>query len=163
LQNCPVTRARKLKSKISTLTQFQTYDFDHLIVATGFFGKPKIPRVFDGLDIPVWHSSKVRDVKDLLTDGGINAPAPGKSIVVVGGQMSGVETAGSLAFQISSAVNTPGKPAFPEPEKYVVCNVVQKPVWVMPLFFPKDPDVEVSEGGVVVKVVVLLRGSEKFS
>jgi len=66
--------------------------------------------------------------------------------------MSGVETAGSLAFQISSAVNTPGTPPFSEPEKYVVCNVVQKPVWTMPLFFPKDPDVEISDGGVTTKV-----------
>jgi Family of unknown function (DUF6314) len=66
--------------------------------------------------------------------------------------MSGIETAGSLAFQISSAVNTPGTPPFPDPEKYVVCNIVQKPVWVMPLFFPQDPDIEVSEGGVNTKV-----------
>lgn len=69
--------------------------------------------------------------------------------------MSGIETAGSLAFQISSAVNTPGTPPFPEPEKYIIHNVVQKPVWVMPLFFPKDPDVEVSEGIVVTKVFLV--------
>jgi hypothetical protein len=123
-----------------------------LIVASGFFGKPKVPKIFDGLDVPVWHSSKIRYVKDLLTDSGTKPPAPGKKIVVVGGQMSGVETAGSLAFQISSAVNTPGTPPFSEPEKYVVCNVVQKPVWTMPLFFPKDPDVEISDGGVTTKV-----------
>jgi NADH dehydrogenase FAD-containing subunit len=123
-----------------------------LIIATGFFGKPKTPKIFDGLNVPVWHSSKVRDVKDLLTEGGSKPPAPGKNIVVVGGQMSGVETAGSLAFEISSAANTPGIPAFLNPEKYVVCNVVQKPVWVMPLFFPKNPDVEVSEGGAITKV-----------
>ena len=123
-----------------------------MIIATGFFGKPKIPNIFDGLDVPVWHSSKVRDVKDLLTEAGSKPPASGKNIVVVGGQMSGVETAGSLAFEISSAANTPGIPAFLNPEKYVVCNVVQKPVWVMPLFFPKNPDVEISEGGVITKV-----------
>jgi cation diffusion facilitator CzcD-associated flavoprotein CzcO len=121
-------------------------------VATGFFGKPKVPKIFDGLQVPVWHSSKVRDVKDLLTDGGTKSPAPGKNIVVIGGQMSGVETAGSLAFQISSAVNTPGATPFPEPERYVVSNIVQKPVWVMPLFFPKEPDVEISEGGATTKV-----------
>jgi hypothetical protein len=130
-------------------------------VATGFFGKPKIPKIFDGLNIPVWHSSKVRDVKDLLTDGGTKFPASGKNIVVVGGQMSGVETAGSLAFQISSAVNSPGEAPFPEPEKYVVCNIVQKPVWVMPLFFPKDPDVEISEGGVVAKVFFVVSTLDK--
>jgi cation diffusion facilitator CzcD-associated flavoprotein CzcO len=122
-------------------------------VATGFFGKPKIPKILEyPLKIPVWHSSKVRDVKDLLTDGGTKSPVSGKNIIVVGGQMSGVETAGSLAFQISSAVNSPGEPPFPEPEKYVIYNVVQKPVWVMPLFFPKDPDVEISEGGMTTKV-----------
>jgi len=95
-------------------------------------------------------------VQDLLTDGGTKAPASGKNIVVIGGQMSGVETAGSLAFQISSAVNTPGEPPFPDPEKYVVSNIIQKPVWVMPLFFPKDPDVEVSEGGVATMVLFRL-------
>lgn len=124
-------------------------------MATGFFGKPKIPKILNELKVPVWHSSKIRDVKDLLTEGGTRPPAPGRNIVVVGGQMSGVETAGSLAFQISSAVNDPGEAPFPEPEKYVVCNVVQKPVWVMPLFFPKDPDVEVTEGGVTTKVFLV--------
>jgi hypothetical protein len=92
-------------------------------------------------------------VKDLLTDGGTKPPAAGKNIVVIGGQMSGVEIAASLAFQISSAVNTPGEPPFSEPEKYVVSNIVQRPVWVLPLFFPKDPDIEVSEGGVTAKVL----------
>jgi hypothetical protein len=76
--------------------------------------------------------------------------------------MSGVETAGSIAFQISSAVNTPGEPLFPEPEKYVVSNIVQKPVLVLPLFFPKDPEVEVSEGGVTTKVSLISSASLKI-
>jgi cation diffusion facilitator CzcD-associated flavoprotein CzcO len=146
---------KNLRLQPQDLTQVQTYDFDHLIVATGFFGKPKIPKIFNESNVPVWHSSKIRDVKDLLTEGCTRPPAPGRNIVVVGGQMSGVETAGSLAFQISSAVKNPGESPFPEPEKYVVCNVVQKPVWVMPLFFPRDPDVEVTEGGVTTKVLLV--------
>ena len=72
--------------------------------------------------------------------------------MVVGGQMSGVETAGSLALQISSAASIPGQSPFPEPEKYLVTNVVQKPVWVLPLFFPKDPDLDTNNVGVVNKV-----------
>jgi hypothetical protein len=123
-----------------------------LIIATGFFGKPKIPNIFNGLSVPVWHSSKVRDLYDLLTDNGSKPPAHGKNIVVIGGQMSGIETAGSLAFQISSAVNTPGVPPFPDAEKYVVTSVLQKPVWPLPLFLPKDPEVEPSGGEVTMKV-----------
>jgi hypothetical protein len=56
--------------------------------------------------------------------------------------MSGVEIAGSIAFQISSAINTPGETPIANPSKYVVTHVVQKPIWIMPLFFPNDPEVE---------------------
>lgn len=91
--------------------------------------------------MPVLHSSKVRDVKDLLTDSGKRS-AQGRKIVVVGGQMSGVEIAGTIAFQISSAANTPAEPAFPDPAKYVVTHLVQKPTWVMPFFFPNNPEIE---------------------
>jgi hypothetical protein len=94
------------------------------------------------LDVPIWHSSKIRDVKDLLTDGGMRAPVPGKNIVVVGGQMSGVETAASIAFQLASAVNSPGESEIEDVEKYFITHVVQKPVWVMPWFFPRDPVVD---------------------
>jgi len=139
--------------RLSSDSLIQSYQFDHLIVATGFFGKPKISKVIDDLRVPVWHSSKVRDVKDLLADGGTHPPAVGKNIVVVGGQMSGVETAASLAFKISSAANTPGESPITEADQYTVTNIVQKPVWVMPLFFPKDPFVEITENGSVSKVL----------
>jgi hypothetical protein len=95
------------------------------------------------LKVPVWHSSKIRDVKDLLTDGGKRTPPPGKNIVVVGGQMSGVETAASIASQLSSAVNSPGESEIKDVEKYFITHVVQKPVWVMPWFFPRGPVVDV--------------------
>lgn len=124
-----------------TLHNPETLEFDHLIVASGFFGKPKVPQHFEHLNVPVLHSSKVRDVKDLLTDSGKRS-AQGRKIVVVGGQMSGVEIAGTIAFQISSAANTPAEPAFPDPAKYVVTHLVQKPTWVMPFFFPNNPEIE---------------------
>jgi hypothetical protein len=88
------------------------------------------------------HSSKIRDVKDLLTDEGKKTPAPGKNIVVVGGQMSGVETAASIAFQLSSAVNSPGESEIKDVEKYFITHVVQQPVWILPWFFPQNPIVD---------------------
>jgi NADPH-dependent glutamate synthase beta subunit-like oxidoreductase len=100
----------------------------------------------------VWHSSKIRDAKDLLTDGGRRKANAGKRIVVVGGQMSGVEIAGTIAFQISSAVNNPSESAIPDAAKYVVTHVVQQPVWVMPLFFPNDPEIDGDGGHPKVKL-----------
>ncbi|KAF8854121.1 flavin-containing monooxygenase-like protein [Acephala macrosclerotiorum] len=129
----------KEEGKVEEMTEF-----DHLIVATGFFGKPKLPSMLENAKVPVWHSSKIRNVKELLTDGGKRdlKSVKGRYIVVVGGQMSGVETAAAVAFQLSSLVNSPSG-GDREWGGYRVVNVVQKPVWVMPLFFPRDPEGEV--------------------
>ncbi len=118
-------------------------EFDYLLVASGFFGKAKLPLGLERATVPVLHSSKFRDVKSLLTDGGTKPVAKGRKIVIVGGQMSGVETAAAIAMQISSATNTPGEKEIEDAGSYVVTHLVQKPVWVMPLFFPGDPVVEV--------------------
>lgn len=120
----------------------ETLTFDHLIVATGFFGRPKMPKILDNATIPVWHSSEIRDVKDLLTDGG-KKEMKGRNIVVVGGQMSGVETSAAIAGQISSAANTAGGTGIPDAGNYVVTHIMQKPAWIMPLFWPNNPEVEV--------------------
>ncbi|KAL2072666.1 hypothetical protein VTL71DRAFT_12009 [Oculimacula yallundae] len=113
--------------------------FDYVIIATGFFGKAKMPQGLEKASVPVVHSSQVRDVKSLVTGADGKALGGGRKIVVVGGQMSGVETAAAIAMQISSAANTPGDESIEDAEKYVVTHLVQKPVWVMPLIFPVDP------------------------
>jgi cation diffusion facilitator CzcD-associated flavoprotein CzcO len=119
--------------------QLETHIFDRLIVATGFFGRPRVPAILKGFPAPVVHSSQVRSVRNLLSSTSSPSPAkPGKKIVVVGGQMSGVEIAAAIAAQLSSEENSPGD-AFPQASEYVVTHVVQKPVWVMPLFLPREP------------------------
>ncbi|KAJ5032349.1 uncharacterized protein L3040_008955 [Drepanopeziza brunnea f. sp. 'multigermtubi'] len=117
--------------------------FDYLVVASGFFGKERMPSGLSGSGVPVAHSSKVRDIKTLLSDEMGKAKGCGRRIVVVGGQMSGVETATAVAMQISSAANTPGGEGIEDAGSYVVEHLVQKPVWVMPLHFPRNPFVEV--------------------
>ncbi|KAK4681249.1 hypothetical protein QC764_105780 [Podospora pseudoanserina] len=107
--------------------------FDYLLVASGYFGKPAVPGsdvIPEHPEVPVIHSSKYRNLKDLL--GGGN-PKGGK-ILVVGGQMSGVEIAGTIATHLSSATNSPGASPIANPEKYSVHHIIQKPVWVMPMF-----------------------------
>lgn len=57
--------------------------------------------------------------------------------------MSGVEIAAHVAFQLSSAENTPGKNSIENAEKYKVVHVAPKPAWILPFFFPRDPEVEI--------------------
>ncbi|KKY34057.1 putative pyridine nucleotide-disulfide [Diaporthe ampelina] len=108
-------------------------EYDYLLIASGFFGKPAMPAV-SGLreahGIPVVHSSQYRDLETLLA----NATRTGGKILIVGGQMSGVEIAGTIASHLSSAINSPGPRRLSGPEKYKIHHVVQRPTWVFPLF-----------------------------
>lgn len=109
----------------------QRNKFDHVIVASGFFGKPIIPESLQkASEIPIIHSSAYRDLKSLLGKGN----SGGGKILVVGGQMSGIEIAGTIASHLSSAVNAPGASEIEGIDKYTVHNVVQRPIWVFPLY-----------------------------
>lgn len=104
--------------------------FDYLVIASGFFGKPVIPRAsVEGASIPVLHSSQYRDLQGLL---GKSNAGSGK-ILVVGGQMSGIEIAGTIASHLSSAAHSPGPSPIPNPEKYTIHHITQRPAWVFPL------------------------------
>ncbi|KAK4129085.1 hypothetical protein N657DRAFT_652581 [Parathielavia appendiculata] len=110
--------------------------FDYLIVASGFFGRPALPSLAHGdHEIPVIHSSQYRDLERLLG----KHSGPGGKILVVGGQMSGVEIAGTIASHLSSAVHSPGPSPIPNPEKYSVHHLIQQPVWVIPLHTSPKP------------------------
>lgn len=119
-------------------------DFDHIIVGTGFFGKPRVPSIIDNLQVPTVHSSQVRHIKDLLQAGGQSYQNQGKRIVVVGGQMSGVEISAFIANQLSSETHSIENAGVPNISEYYITNVVQRPFWVMPYFFPLNFDIEVS-------------------
>ena len=127
--------------------QESKYEFDHVLVATGFFGQPKVPDTFKDVKPRARHSSEFRDIKDLITDGGKSVPTTGTKIYVVGGQMSGVEVAASVAYQLSSATYSPNRNGPPNEINYTVHHIVQRPLWIMPLFLPKDPVVEMAVGG----------------
>lgn len=109
-----------------------TQKFDKVVVATGFFGKPLTPAGLSGNEhkVPVIHSSQYRDLKGLLGKG----RAGGGKILVVGGQMSGVEIAGTIGVHLSSAVNSPEAFDVPDIDKYTIHHVVQRPIWVFPLY-----------------------------
>lgn len=106
-------------------------EFDYVVVASGFFGEPIIPESLNGSsEIPTVHSSAYRDLKSLLGKG----RAGGGRILVVGGQMSGVEIAGTIASHLSAAANAPQDSDIQDIDKYTVHHVIQRPIWVFPLF-----------------------------
>ncbi|KAK4144833.1 uncharacterized protein C8A04DRAFT_36207 [Dichotomopilus funicola] len=110
--------------------------FDHLLVASGFFGKPTLPEAGRGdHDVPVIHSSQYRDLPGLLG----KVTGEGGKILVVGGQMSGVEIAGTIASHLSSAVHSPGPSVIPNADKYSVHHIIQQPIWVFPLHTSPKP------------------------
>lgn len=116
-------------------SDYETRMFDYLLVATGFFGDPIVPdfvKKSAGVSIPVIHSSAYRNLGSL----GIGEQSTGsrRSILVVGGQMSGVEISSTIAGHLSSAANSPGPSLVPDIGEYTIRHVVQRPVWVIPLF-----------------------------
>lgn len=127
----PKDSARGWDVTVTSQHEAKTKHFDLLIVASGFFGKPIIPESLSKeASIPVVHSSQYRDLQSLLGKG---RPGGGK-VLVVGGQMSGVEIAGTIASHLSSETNSPDKSGISDIEKYSVHHVVQRPTWVVPLF-----------------------------
>ncbi|EGO52008.1 hypothetical protein NEUTE1DRAFT_89878 [Neurospora tetrasperma FGSC 2508] len=100
------------------------HTFDYLLVASGFFGKPVIPPpVAASGDIPVVHSSQYRTLTALLEQ----TKGVGRKIVVVGGQMSGVEIAGTIATHLSSAMHAPGSSPLQHLDEYSIHHISQRP------------------------------------
>jgi cation diffusion facilitator CzcD-associated flavoprotein CzcO len=114
----------------STGGEVEERKFDYLLISTGFFGKAALPpqRSFEN-GIPTIHSSEYRNLKGLVGD----TSGKGGKILVVGGQMSGVEIAGTIASHISSAMNSPGTSTIPNITNYSIHHIVQRPIWVVPL------------------------------
>lgn len=113
-------------------------EYDYLVIASGFFGKPVVPDVSgleDSQGIPVVHSSRYRDLEALLS----KADGKGGKILIAGGQMSGVEITGTIASHLSSAAHSPGPDRLANADRYTIHHVVQRPVWVFPLFTTPAP------------------------
>jgi hypothetical protein len=119
-------------SSIDKTTQTTYQDsFDYVIVASGFFERPRNKSLdTSAKDIPRQHSSQFRAVSAL-------SGTPGK-VVVIGGGISGSEAAAAAAFQISDAKYGPGKtkPAWAETRVY---HVLDKPFYCLPFYLPINP------------------------
>ncbi len=132
----------------SSKPSIETHYFDYCIVASGFFGKPKLPsslRKLGSFAAPIQHSTQFRDVETLLHCNQAGALSQGSKILVVGGSMSGVEVAASIAMELSSHVHSPRPSPIKDAGKYTVHHVIKRPFWVMPLFLPVNPMIETDQ------------------
>jgi hypothetical protein len=102
--------------------------FDYLVVASGYFSRPYIPSI-TGLDqFPqdrVMHSSSLRSNSQILTSIG----GDDSKILVVGGSMSGAETAASIALDLSSTNKDPKTTKS-------VHHITSRPFWAVPTYLP---------------------------
>lgn len=107
----------------------ETGQFDHLVVASGYFGEPIVPASFrESANVPVIHSSQYRDLQSLLGSSG-----KGGKILVAGGQMSGVEIAATIGTHLSNEIHSPDESSIPNIEKYKILHVSSRQPWVIPL------------------------------
>jgi hypothetical protein len=109
-------------------------EFDHLIIASGFFGKPyHTSHNWTKDDTPTsantQHSAKFRDVSSLNTRSG--------NIVIIGGGISGSEAAATAAFQLSNAKHAPGKK--PGWANNKIVHIVNRPFYILPRYLPQEP------------------------
>ncbi|KAI9715777.1 MAG: hypothetical protein M1812_005776 [Candelaria pacifica] len=131
--------------------------FDYLVVATGFFNIPKIPKI-PGLDlfrrnVKTIHSSQFRTAQDLVanqdrgshnaTNGvtpSVQSPAKRRSkVVVVGGSASSAEIAAPVALEISSAIYSPKSQASTELSSLKVHQIASRPSYIIPPILPFNP------------------------
>ncbi|KAL6231418.1 hypothetical protein BDW75DRAFT_220330 [Aspergillus navahoensis] len=113
--------------------RIQKEEFDFLVVASGHFGTPHIPLI-PGLEfIPnTVHSSELQSPEDINRLFEVS-PKNGK-LVVIGGSMSGVEAATSLALHLSSLSFSPGSTT--QENNYEVWHVGTGPYWALPTYLP---------------------------
>jgi hypothetical protein len=134
----PVSPSASRKWSVSSFDKVSqtehTDEFDHLIIASGFFGRPyhashSWTKDNASTSTHIQHSAKFRDVSSLDTKSG--------NIVIIGGGISGSEAAAAAAFQISNAKHAPGKKPVWANSKIV--HIINRPFYILPRYLPQEP------------------------
>ncbi|KAB8231518.1 uncharacterized protein BDW43DRAFT_313037 [Aspergillus alliaceus] len=115
--------------------KLESETFDYLIVASGYFSRPYAPYIPGLADFAekTIHSSAIHTKEDIclmLENCGATKDGSGK-LVVIGGSMSGVETATALALYLSSMRST-----LSYFQGYEVHHICSRPFWTVPTYLP---------------------------
>ncbi|KAK6413118.1 hypothetical protein LTR95_017892, partial [Oleoguttula sp. CCFEE 5521] len=115
--------------------------FDHLVVATGFFAKPRPLQHSVDLrgqveSLNMLHSSQYRSLRDLLPPS--SQSLAGKKILLIGGGNSAGEAAATIASHLSNAHWSPDTT---QQEAFEGCRVIHttpRPIYALPPFTPAN-------------------------
>ncbi|RAK97122.1 uncharacterized protein BO80DRAFT_468030 [Aspergillus ibericus CBS 121593] len=116
-------------------SEVESEQFDYLVVTSGYFAKahfPDIPGLASVAD-KVVHSSEVQTtngVQQLLERTG----SKGGKVVVIGGSMSGVEAASTVALNLSTMDFRP--PVVQSGREFEVHHICSRPFWTVPTYLP---------------------------
>lgn len=111
-------------------------EYDFLLNAAGFFSKPKPVQesLAAKMTLKNIHTSQFRNLKDLFPSKDVNIS--GRKILIYGCGNSSGETAGNIAFQLSSALYSPSSTTSKGFADVQVCHVTPRPIYAMPPYVP---------------------------
>ncbi|KAK0347119.1 hypothetical protein LTS02_004095 [Friedmanniomyces endolithicus] len=120
-------------------------EFDYLVVASGFFAKPRWPgQGGPGLGngdvrsrIRTMHSSQFRTLDDLFSG---KSNAAEKTILIVGGGNSAGETAAAVAMQLSDAAWSPDTTQQKLYKGCKITHITPRPIYGLPPYLEYEKD-----------------------
>ncbi|KAK0282424.1 hypothetical protein LTR35_006891 [Friedmanniomyces endolithicus] len=120
-------------------------EFDCLIVASGFFAKPRWPREgVPGLGdvgsepvVRTMHSSQFRTLEDLFSG---RSNAASRTILIVGGGNSAGETAAAVAMQLSNAAWSPDTTRQKLYKGCKIIHITPRPIYGLPPYLEYEKD-----------------------
>ena len=116
-------------------------DFDDLIVASGFFSKPRPPSSSLSPstlppNIRAIHSSEYRTLNNVLPPGSVTSTR--NTLLIIGGGNSAGEAAGTIAHHISSAIHSPDTRRQDLKDVKIV-HVLPRPIYALPPYVVPAP------------------------
>ena len=129
-------------------SQERTLEFDHLLIASGFFSCPRPLGPKLSLQSPtaqhppikIIHSSEFRKLRDLLPK---SVNPTGKTILIFGGGNSSGEVAAAVAQQLSDARFAPDAGNSSPYEDCRIVHVTPRPLYAVSPFSPFDEDCQI--------------------
>jgi hypothetical protein len=131
--------------RVTTKDQHGTLEkqeFDHLVIATGFFASPRPLRHNVAVDnelpgIKIMHSSAFRNLRNLFPN---ERNAAGKRILLIGGGNSAGEAAAAVASQLSNSQWSPDTSMQKRFERCKVIHVTPNPIYALTPYIPSHAD-----------------------
>jgi hypothetical protein len=118
----------------------QEQQFDHLVVASGFFSTPRplqhtVCAGLEDLSIKAIHSSRFRNLNGLFPE---TVSPMGKTILIIGGGNSSGEVAAAVASHLSNTQWAPDPVLQKRFAGFKIIHVTPRPLYGLPPFVPTD-------------------------